>query len=59
MLVRRWPGELSDLVQESLTIGGWVAMSRPMEIFLYEWWPIRCTGRLDQKMSRMHVDEEE
>src|SRR6516162_6005521 len=56
MLVRQWPGTWSDLVQESLTIGGWVAMWRPMEIFLYEWWPIRRTGRLYQKMSRMHVE---
>jgi hypothetical protein len=46
----------SDLVQESLTIGGWVAMWRPMEIFLYEWWPIQRMGRLYQKMSRMHVE---
>ena len=56
LLVRQWPGTLSDLVQESLTIGGWVAMWRPMEIFLYEWWPIRRTGRLYQKMSRMNVE---
>jgi hypothetical protein len=56
MLVRQWPGTWSDLAQESLTIGGWVAMWRPMEIFLYEWWPIRRTGRLYQKMSRMHVE---
>ena len=34
----------------------WVAMWRPMEIFLYEWWPIRRSGRLYQKMSRMHVE---
>ncbi len=30
----------SKLVKESLLIGGWVAMWRPMQIFLYEWWPI-------------------
>ena len=56
MLVRQWPGTISILVRESLTIGGWVAMWRPMEIFLYEWWPIRRMGRLYQKMSRMHVE---
>jgi len=21
-------------------IGGWVALWRPLEIFLYDWWPI-------------------
>jgi len=29
------------LLKDSLTIGGWVAMWRPMEIFLYDWWPLR------------------
>ena len=28
------------LVAEGLMIFGWVANWRPMEIFLYEWWPI-------------------
>jgi hypothetical protein len=28
------------LLKESLLIGGWVAMWRPLQIFLYEWWPI-------------------
>ncbi len=26
--------------RESLTIIGWVAMWRPIQIFLYDWWPI-------------------
>jgi hypothetical protein len=56
MLVRHWPGTISTLARESLIIAGWVAMWRPMEIFLYEWWPIRRMGRLYQKMSRMHVE---
>ena len=29
------------LARESLVIGGWVAMWRPLEIFLYDWWPLR------------------
>jgi hypothetical protein len=28
------------MLKESLLIGGWVAMWRPMQIFLYDWWPI-------------------
>lgn len=28
------------ILKESLLIGGWVAMWRPLQIFLYEWWPI-------------------
>jgi hypothetical protein len=30
----------------SLVIGGWVAMWRPMEVFLYDWWPVRAEARL-------------
>lgn len=32
-----WPGEV---LQEGLVIIGWVALWRPAEIFLYEWWPL-------------------
>src|SRR5688572_22390789 len=28
---------IGDIVSESLLIGGWVAMWRPLEIFLYDW----------------------
>jgi len=30
-----------DIVHEGLTVLGWVSMWKPMQIFLYEWWPIR------------------
>jgi hypothetical protein len=32
---------LGEILRESLLIGGWVAMWRPLEVFLYDWWPIR------------------
>lgn len=56
LLLRQNAGTLSILLRESLTIAGWVAMWRPMQIFLYEWWPVRRTGRLFEKMSRMRVE---
>lgn len=34
------PGPLASIVSESLVIGGWVALWRPLEIFLYDWWPV-------------------
>jgi hypothetical protein len=34
-------GTAAELLRESLTIGGWVAMWRPLEIYLYDWWPSR------------------
>jgi hypothetical protein len=43
------------IVREGLLIGGWVAMWRPLEIFLYEWWPLRRRRRMFENMSRMDV----
>jgi len=44
------------LLRESLTIAGTVAMWRPMEIYLYEWWPLRRRGQIFEKMSKMPVE---
>lgn len=44
---------LGEILRESLLIGGWVAMWRPLEIFLYDWWPIRQEARLDDRLSAM------
>ena len=43
------------LLKESLLIGGWVAMWRPMQIFLYEWWPIVRRGRIYRNLGRANV----
>ena len=51
-------GTLPKLMTESLMIAGTVAMWRPMEIYLYEWWPLRRRGQLFEKMSRMQVEIE-
>jgi hypothetical protein len=32
---------LLSLMREGVIIGGWVAMWRPLEILLYDWWPVR------------------
>jgi hypothetical protein len=45
----------AEIVRESLLIGGWVAMWRPLEIFLYEWVPIRRDRKLYDRLSRMVV----
>ena len=41
--------------KEGLTIAGWVAMWRPLEIYLYEWWPLRRRGQILDKLSHMSV----
>jgi hypothetical protein len=56
VLVGRSTGTFLSVARESLTIAGWVAMWRPMEIFLYEWWPLRRRRRIYEKMSRMKVE---
>lgn len=33
-------GRVAKLIAESLVIMGWVAMWRPAEIWLYDWWPM-------------------
>lgn len=45
----------SPIVRESFIIGGWVAMWRPLEVFLYDWWPIRAEARLFDRLSSMTV----
>lgn len=48
-------GPVGSLLRESLVIGGWVAMWRPLEIFLYDWWPIQAERRLYDRLSVMPV----
>lgn len=55
-LAREGGGTAVNVVRESLTIGGWVAMWRPMEIYLYDWWPLRQLGRIYQKLSHISVE---
>lgn len=43
------------VLRESLIIGGWVAMWRPMEIFLYDRWPLKRRERLYRHLATMAV----
>jgi hypothetical protein len=49
-------GTVMQIAGESLLIGGWVAMWRPMEIFLYEWWPVREMRRVYAKLASIPVE---
>jgi hypothetical protein len=48
-------GTLSEMFSEGLLILGWVAMWRPLQVFLYEWWPIRHQSRLYAKLAAIPV----
>jgi hypothetical protein len=51
-------GTWAVVVREGLTIAGWVAMWRPMQIYLYDWWPLRRRERVYEKLSHMPVEVE-
>ncbi|MFV9475516.1 hypothetical protein ACM5Q9_13945 [Advenella sp. RU8] len=46
---------ISSTLRESMDIGGWVALWRPMEMFLYDWWPIMGEQILYKRLSRMPI----
>jgi hypothetical protein len=49
------PGTATRFLVEGLNIVGWVAMWRPLEIYLYDWWPIRDERRIMEALSQMEV----
>ncbi|SKB06420.1 hypothetical protein SAMN02745166_04469 [Prosthecobacter debontii] len=54
-----WPpllAKTSSFLREGLTIVGWVAMWRPLEIYLYRWWPLLAKRRLYSRLARMGVE---
>ena len=48
-------GGVAQILRESLAIGGWVAMWRPLEVFLYDWWPISADAKLFDRLAAMPV----
>ena len=44
------------LIEESFLILGWVANWRPLEIFLYDWWPIARRRDLYRRLSTAIVE---
>lgn len=40
---------------EGLVILGWVALWRPMEIFLYDWWPLLSDRRLYRHLATAEI----
>ena len=56
-LVGDWLGQLAGGVfHESLVIGAWVALWRPLEILLYDWWPVLADIKLLDRLATMEVD---
>jgi hypothetical protein len=56
LLVARAEGSgLRMALGSTLEVGGWVAMWRPLQIFLYDWWPILADLRLYRRFAAMPV----
>lgn len=55
LVARRVDSAFGDVVRESVLIGGWVAMWRPIEIFLYDWWPLLRRRRDYERLRDMPV----
>jgi hypothetical protein len=48
-------GPFGMIVATGFTIVGWVAMWRPLEIYLYDWWPVREERLNYERLARMQV----
>lgn len=47
---------VARVIAESLLIFAWVANWRPIEIFLYEWWPIARRRNLYRRLSAADIE---
>lgn len=56
LLGKHGQGPWIDIIQSSLIIGGWVAMWRPIEILLYDWWPLLREKRIFRRLSEAEVE---
>jgi hypothetical protein len=59
-LVRQWllaySGQGMTIISEGLPILGWVAMWRPVEIFLHDWWPELGKRRLFDRIVHVQIE---
>jgi len=44
-----------DVAKESLAIGGWVAMWRPLQTYLYDWWPLKDDATVLRSLAKAKV----
>ena len=56
LATRLFDDPLKRLVEESLVLLGWVANWRPIEIFIYDWWPIVRRRNLYRRLAAATVE---
>lgn len=55
-LIKDQQGLFFGFLGESLHVIGWVAMWKPINLFLFEWWPIRDKIKLLTRLSQIKVE---
>ena len=45
-----------DILSEGLLILGWVAMWKPVEMLLYDWWPLRRLAHIYAQLASVDVE---
>jgi hypothetical protein len=55
LVSRSGAGPVADFIREGLSIAGWVALWRPLEIYLYDWWPLFEERRRLDLLARIRV----
>ena len=49
-------GTVESILAEGLLIAGWVALWRPLEIYLYDWWPYRRRLLVYRRLAAIEVE---
>lgn len=52
-------GTFRQILREGLIIIGWVVMWRPLELLLYDWWPLVRQRRLCERVVGAEITVEE
>jgi hypothetical protein len=52
-------GAMSRVLDEGLLIVGWVALWKPLEVALYDWWPLWRIARRNRTLKDMSVEVRE
>lgn len=54
--IRFWPeNKIAMFIRESFIVLGWVALWRPMELLLYDWYPIKRDINLFRRLEQSNV----
>jgi hypothetical protein len=57
LIASKLPGSTTaGWFREGLLVGSWVALWKPIDIYLYGWWPLLRRLRIFRKMSRLRVE---